>query len=122
MSKPAFDAIGQMLRANVLDCFEQEKSPDGINWKPLNPKTVKRRRNGSSSILHDRGRLLSSIANPNAVIATNSFVEMTTDVEYAAFHQFGTSKMVARPFFPGEILPQNWEVEIINMLNQHIFS
>ncbi len=118
--QPVFEAVGQQLRSLIIDCFEQEKSPDGINWAALDPKTIRQRRNGSNKILQDRTRLLRSIAAPGAVIAINSFAEVTTDVEYAVFHQFGTSKMVARPFFPSEILPQNWETEILDIINNHL--
>jgi phage gpG-like protein len=97
-------------------CFREEKSPDGINWKALSPTTIKQRRNNSDKILNDTGRLKGSFAH----VATNSHVEITTDVEYAAFHQFGTSKMVARKFFPTEILPQTWEQDILHILDLHL--
>ena len=118
--QPAFEQIGEALKSNIAMCFREEKSPDGINWAALDPKTIRQRRNGSNKILQDRTRLLRSIAAPGAVIAINSFAEVTTDVEYAVFHQFGTSKMVARPFFPSEILPQNWETEILDIINNHL--
>ena len=114
--QPAFEQIGEALKSNIAMCFREEKSPDGINWADLDPKTIKQRRNGSSKILNDTGRLKDSFAH----IATNSHVEITTDTMYAPFHQFGTSKMVARPFFPSEILPQNWETEILDIINNHL--
>ena len=114
--QPAFEQIGEALKRNIAMCFREEKSPDGINWAALDPKTIKQRRNGSSKILNDTGRLKDSFAH----IATNSHVEITTDTMYAPFHQFGTSKMVARPFFPSEILPQNWETEILDIINNHL--
>ncbi len=54
---------------------------------------------------------------------------MTTDVEYAAIHQFGgthtfedgyTAQIPARPFFPSEILPQTWEQDILHILDLHL--
>ncbi len=112
----AFDAIGEDIKNNVAMCFRDEQSPDGINWKALSPQTIKRRRNNSSKILNDTGRLKGSFAH----VATNSHVEITTDVEYAGFHQFGTSKMAKRPFFPLPTLPQNWEQDILQMLESHL--
>jgi phage virion morphogenesis protein len=114
--QPIFESIGQGLRTHIIDCFKQEKSPDGINWAALDPKTIRQRRNDSRKILNDTGRLKGSFAH----VATNSHVEITTDTEYAPYHQFGTSKMVARPFFPSEILPQNWETEILEIINNHL--
>jgi phage gpG-like protein len=39
---------------------------------------------------------------------------------YAGFHQFGTSKMPARPFFPSQTLPQNWERDILHILDSYL--
>lgn len=75
--QPAFEQIGKALKSNIAMCFREEKSPDGINWKPLNPKTIKQRRNGSNKILNDTGKLRNSIAH----VATPSFVEITTDTK-----------------------------------------
>ena len=136
----AFDAIGQMIRSNVLDCFEHEQSPDGINWKALSPATklarAKRVAGGhkiksgkrttkafdraynNMKILNDRGKLKGSIA----FRASNTFAEVTTDTEYAAVHQFGSPSkgIAARPFFPNQTLPQNWEQDILQMLESHL--
>jgi phage virion morphogenesis protein len=112
----AFDAIGEMIRSNVF-CFEHEKSPDGINWKALSPSTIrqknKKHSGGNHKILQDKGKLRNSIA----FHATNSFTEITTDTEYAGFHQFGTSKLTPRPFFPNQTLPQRWEHDVLEILN-----
>ena len=114
--QPAFNAIGEAIKNNVLFGFRDEKSPDGINWAALSPQTIKRRRNNSDKILNDTGRLKGSFAH----VATNSHVEITTDTEYAPFHQFGTSKMVARPFFPSSTLPQEWESDVMDILNLYL--
>jgi phage gpG-like protein len=137
--QPIFENIGQGLRTLIIDCFEQEKSPDGINWAAISPATRMARakraaggqvmtKNGkhttakftraylSGKILNDTGRLKDSFAH----VATNSHVEITTDTMYAPFHQFGTENMPARPFFPTEILPQNWETEILEIINNHL--
>ncbi len=114
--QPVFNAIGEDIKSNIAMCFREQKSPDGINWAALKPATVAKRRNGSSEILNDTGRLKGSISH----VATNSFVEITTDTEYAPFHQFGTNRMVARPFFPSQTLPQSWESDILGILNNHL--
>lgn len=114
--QPVFDAVGETIKSNIALCFREEKTPDGINWKALDPKTIKQRRNGSNKILNDTGRLKDSFSH----LATNSHVEITTDTEYAPHHQFGTSKMVARPFFPSQTLPQEWENDVMDVLNSYL--
>lgn len=127
--QPAFQTVGQQLRSLIIDCFEQEKSPDGINWAALSPATIKYRRGGSHQILNDTGKLKNSINSPSSILATNSHVELTTDVAYASMMNFGGTKaqfpnlwgdIPARPFFPSEILPQNWETEILEIINNHL--
>lgn len=114
--QPAFNAIGVEIHRHVIDCFEHEKSPDGINWAALSPQTIKRRRKGSSEILRDKGNMYASLGHN----ATNDHVEITIGQDYAPFHQFGTSKMVARPFFPSQTLPQAWERDVMDILNLYL--
>lgn len=114
--QPAFNAIGVEIHRHVIDCFEHEKSPDGINWAALSPQTIKQRRKGSSEILRDKGNMYASLGHN----ATDNHVEITIGQDYAPFHQFGTSKMVARPFFPSATLPQEWERDVMDILNLYL--
>ena len=114
--QPAFNAVGVEIQRHVIDCFEHEKSPDGINWAALKPATVAKRRKGSSEVLRDTGAMYASLGHN----ATNNRVDITIGQDYAPFHQFGTSKMLARPFFPNEILPHNWEADILDILNLYL--
>ncbi|MGB4498896.1 MAG: phage virion morphogenesis protein [Methylococcaceae bacterium] len=123
--QPAFDSIGEEIKNNVVLCFRDEKSPDGINWAALSPQTIKRRRNNSDKILNDTGRLKDSFAH----VATNSHVEITTDVEYAAMMNFGGTKaqfpnlwgdVPARPFMPTAELPAQWTEDIVDIIEQHL--
>jgi len=146
--QPVFNVVGKTLKAHIADCFREEKSPDGINWAALSPVTkmakAKRATGGqimtkngkhttakftraylNGKILQDTGRLKNSITHHS----NNSFVEVTTDAEYAAMMNFGGTKaqfpnlwgdIPARPFFPSEILPQNWETEILEIINNHL--
>jgi phage virion morphogenesis protein len=123
--QPAFNAIGEDIKNNVAMCFREEKSPDGINWKALSPATIKQRRNNSDKVLNDTGRLKGSFAH----VATNSHVEITTDVEYAAMMNFGGTKaqfpnlwgdVPARPFMPTAELPAQWAEDIVDIIEQHL--
>ena len=113
--QPAFNSIGVEIQRHVMDCFEQEKSPDGINWAALSPATL-RKRGQNAKKLHDTGAMYASLGHN----ATNSHVEITIGQNYAQFHQFGTSKMPARPFFTSEILPQTWEQDILDVIAAHL--
>lgn len=64
-------------------------------WAPLAPSTI--RRKGHDKILYDTGRLRDSISIGEV---TPSSATVGTDAPYAPYHQFGTKKMVARPFIP----------------------
>lgn len=66
-------------------------------WPALSPKTLKTKAKGRTSILIDTGTLFRSV-RVNA--PSGDSVEIVTDRFYATFHQFGTSKMPARPFVP----------------------
>ena len=85
--------LGNQVRSQTLRHFEQETGPAG-KWAGLRPSTVRRKRGGQRQILSDTGRLRGSIS---AVIGAHE-VEVGTNVFYGKFHQYGTRKMVARPF------------------------
>lgn len=114
--QPVFNEIGLKLHQNIVECFQEEKSPDGINWAALSPQTIKKRRGGGANILRDTGAMFESLGHN----ATNNYAEVTIGQDYAPWHQFGTENMPARSFFPNEILPQNWETEILEIINNHL--
>lgn len=114
--QPAFNSIGVEIHRHVIDCFEHEKSPDGINWAALSPATLKKRRGGNANILRDKGNMYTSLGHN----ASDNHVEITIGQDYAPFHQFGTSKMPARPFFPSSTLPQEWERDVMDVLNLYL--
>lgn len=74
---PALDAVGQTLVGNVQLGFDKSVSPYGTPWLAL------KHRQGKPLI--DSGKLRSSV---NYQVSGNS-VEVGTNREYAAVHQFG---------------------------------
>lgn len=114
--QPAFNEIGLQLHSNVVDCFQHEQSPDGINWAALSPQTIKKRRGGGANILRDTGSMFASLGHN----ATDNYAEVTIGQDYAPWHQFGTENMPARPFFPSETLPSLWQDEILAVIRQHL--
>lgn len=79
------DAIGSALSERVRLGFKTSTGPYG-RWASLSPATIRRRRNKSNQPLLDTGRLRNSITHE----ATPTSVRIGTNVEYAAYHQFGT--------------------------------
>jgi phage gpG-like protein len=137
--QPVFNEVGLKLHQNIVDCFEQEKSPDGINWAALSPATkiakAKRAADGqmmtkngrhttakftraylSGNILRDTGAMYASLGHN----ATDNYAEVTIGQDYAPWHQFGTDNIPARPFFPSENMPSLWTDEILEIIRQHL--
>jgi len=82
-------ARGELERANAEN-FTTGGLPVG-GWDP-------RKREYGWPIMRRTGKLFNSltnlIGNPNVI--TPTMAQFGTDVEYAKFHQYGTSKMAAR--------------------------
>lgn len=123
--QPAFNEIGLQLHSNVVDCFQHEQSPDGINWAALSPTTLSKRHGTNANILRDTGSMYASLGHN----ATNDHVEITIGQNYAAMMNFGGTKaqfphlwgdIPARPFMPTEQLPALWQDEILAVIRQHL--
>lgn len=72
--------------------WDAQAGPDGP-WAPLKESTLKRKKKGTA-ILVETGRLRGSITHN--VVGDTAYIG--TPVFYGSYHQFGTRKMVARPF------------------------
>lgn len=92
--RPALEAAGAALASVSTRSFRDE-SLRPAPWPALKPSTLRRRPGGQPLI--DTGTLFRSIS---AQDPDRDSVEVGTDREYALYHQYGTSKMDARPFFP----------------------
>lgn len=108
---------------------------DGITWAPLKGSTIARRAGkerkalkggrgspafaGNRDILRDTGRLFRSLSagveetpagNPDQVLRLGrGEVIVGTNVPYAAYHQYGTARMPARPFLPVDGIPAAYQ-------------
>ena len=78
----AMDEIGRYLVVSTLRRFERERGPDGTPWL----KSARAIADGGRT-LTDTGRLRGSIAH--TVIDAGHAVEVGSNVDYAAIHQFG---------------------------------
>lgn len=95
ITKPAAQRLGGILTLG----FRESKSPNGQPWKALSPKTIARRRKGSSKPLVDTELLRKSTiarADKDGIV----FGVTGPATLYAKTHQFGRGKIPARPFLP----------------------
>jgi phage gpG-like protein len=84
--------VGVIYKNFFLDSFKME-SWEGDKWQPRKRQTRSRGRN--KKILVDTGELKGSIKYTNI---TNDSVTIKTDVEYASFHNEGSSRLPQRQF------------------------
>lgn len=100
------EIIAETLLKNTQENFEKEQTSEGKAWKPLKNITLKQRRYANPKISHNkiltrRGTLSSSLnhklQNNSVFIGVNATFK---GYQYGKAHQFGTSKIPARPFFP----------------------
>lgn len=102
-------AIGIRQRTWVNENFETEGSSVG-GWQTLAESTIARRRKGSSKVLQDTGTLKRSFSYK--VIGTNA-VLVGTNIHYAQYHEFGTSRVPQRKMLPSETQAKELAVGII---------
>jgi phage virion morphogenesis protein len=88
--------VGAFLERKAKLRFASETAPDGRKWAALRPSTIaqKKRLGKSSRILTRDGGMVASIA----FRVSGNAVTVKPSVDYAIFHQTGTSKIPARPF------------------------
>lgn len=97
--RPVFRWAQQELGKMNRDNFTASGLPVG-GWSPLKPKYAawKSRNFPGAPIMRQTGRLFNAISNMNGagtyIRKTSS--EFVVDIEYASFHQYGTTKMAKR--------------------------
>lgn len=124
---PALTAIGRVIAERVREGFQSGVDPYGRPWAPLKTR--------SGQPLRASGHLMASV---DYDVEGNS-VEVGTNRTYARVHQFGTvieakpGKVLrfmvngqpvyvkrvtipARPMFPLEGLPQQWETDALEAI------
>lgn len=114
---PAMDNIGAMLVTSVLHRFETGVGPDGTPWKP-SQRAIRE----SGQTLVDQGNLMKSMTH----VAGRDFVEVGTNVVYAAIHQFGGKtgrghavELPARPYLG---IDAGDRAEILAILRDHLIG
>ena len=110
-TKPLMRTLGNILRNETEDSFENESSPLGQKWQALKPSTIRQKQKlgKSSNILRSDGNLADKwIVKADDKRATVSNNTNKNGFAYGLVHQFGTNKagrsksvkIPARPFLP----------------------
>jgi phage gpG-like protein len=125
---PAWDEVGDIVRANFGDQFLTEGSyygTGGAGWAPLAPSTIADRLRhgyGAGPILYRDGTLMESLNDKGAVGNINEIradgASFGTQIPYARFHQDGTTRMPKR-----QIVGLGWDTRsaIIKALTQYVY-
>ena len=96
---PLFRQLVNDFYSIERDQFRSEGSSGSGGWAPLRPATVAARGN-AHPILTDTGDLRASLTRPSAKGAVSEIGPdgffVGTDIDYAHFHQRGTSRMPRR--------------------------
>ena len=110
---PALRRGGNVMLKSVHNNFIEAGRP--IPWRPLSPAyAVRKARQGYSILpLTRTGLLRRSIA----FRVRNNSLKIGTSVTYAPYHQFGTSRMPARPYL---IFQDDDIVKINRLVTDHI--
>lgn len=100
----AWEVVGEIVLNSIRRNFDVGGRP--TPWAPRSTLYPGRRAN--NKLLIDTGRLINSIAKR----AANTYVEVGTNVIYAATHQFGRGSIPARPFLM--VQAEDWpEIETV---------
>lgn len=97
-AKPAFAAIAEALLKIEERQFNSQGGTGSGGWAPLSIATLKGKKD--QRILHDTLDLRNSLTRRSdsnlKLIITDSFMVFGSKLEYAKYHQLGTSKMPQR--------------------------
>ena len=86
---PLLEKCGLEMVAQAKERFDSGKAPDGEPWKPLQRPRI--RSGGNDLPLRDRGLLAASMSAGVGHVErqTRDSIEVGTNLEYAATHQYG---------------------------------
>jgi len=119
--RPAFDAIGMALENNARKRFEAKTDPSGKAWAKWKPSTIKSYpKDGNKKLLDRYGDMLASISYQ----IVDGGVAVGSGQPYAAYHEFGTTKMDRRGIFTAApdagLISAEDEAAILDILNAHL--
>lgn len=104
--KVLYKRIGIKLVKWIDDNFKAEGIEE--KWAGLKPRTIARRRKGSSKILQDTGGLRASY---DYKVGSRS-VKIGSGKDYAKHHEFGTKYIPKRPMLPSKPLALTIAIDV----------
>ncbi|HQQ70763.1 MAG TPA: phage virion morphogenesis protein [Alicycliphilus sp.] len=87
--------LGEYLLTSTQDRFSSQTDPEGSPWEALKPRTIKRKKYNAAKILTERGFLRKNLRYQ---VLNKTTVQVGSNLEYAATHQYGRGNIPARPF------------------------
>lgn len=96
--------VAVRISAEIQREFDEGRTAYGTPWAPLRPKTIAKGRHAPPLTDTREGRD-SVTVQP----AQGAGVTISVGASYMAYHQDGTSHMVARKILPEGILPAAWK-------------
>jgi len=96
--EPALLVIGSDVVEIIDSAFARSRAPSGVPWEPLKGPRRHGRDVGTPKPLIDTGRLRRSVTYS----VVGQTLSVGTNVEYAGAHQFGTTRIPARPYMPAD--------------------
>jgi len=121
--EPVMRDIGEHLLESTQQRFKDQVDPEGTAWEPLSELTLSRKEKNTDKILIGEGNLMGLLV----VAASSDAVEIGSNLEYAAMHQFGGTT-AANSMFPGKEIPArpflgvstSDDAAIIKLLQAHL--
>lgn len=121
---PALEDIGEYLVESTKQRFVDQQAPDGEPWEELSPTTLSRKKSGLKILGGESGSLKDNL---NYQLQGNSALEVGSNEEYAAMHQFG-GVTSSRSMFPNQEIPARpflgvapfEQTEILAILRDHL--
>jgi phage gpG-like protein len=114
--RPAFELMVRALRQSERETFSSSGAALGVSWPPAADPS----RKTDSRLLVASGRLMNSLASMTgdsvAEVQTTS-LRFGTDVPYASYLQYGTSRMPARPFLG---MTDSVQSRLLTILNEQL--
>lgn len=121
--EPVFDLFAPFVQGELDDQFAYERDVYDVNWIPLKPETVKRKRAESKieKILQRTGTLRDSAVTQSF---QRSFVA-GFDLQYGEFHHSKTNRAKGVPRRrllpdPDQGLPESWSQELEAILGEFL--
>lgn len=123
---PFYRKVGKVLLNAVADNFMTEGAyfQRGMTWRPLAKSTVAERMRKGYYPINILRRTAGNAGLAGSIIFTadSSGVEVGTNLYYAKYLHYGTSKMPARPILPENELPPEVLEDIVDIYERFVNS